>query len=80
MFEIELLICIKMDKALNNLQRLICLKNKQANTHTHSHTHVYVYICVCVCMCACVCVCATGDVLNSNEIIYFSFLYYIMNT
>ena len=26
MFEIELIICIKMDLALNNLQRLICHK------------------------------------------------------
>ena len=29
MFEIELIICIKIDLALNNLQRLICRKNNQ---------------------------------------------------
>ena len=34
MFEIELFICIKMDLALNNQQRLICHKPKQANKHT----------------------------------------------
>ena len=56
MFEIELFICIKMDLALNNLQRLIPHKPKQTNitdihifihTHTHTHTHTthtYVYI------------------------------------
>ena len=31
MFEIELIIYIKMDLALNNLQRLICHKNKPTN-------------------------------------------------
>ena len=34
MFEIELFICIKMDLALNNLQRLICHKT-QTNKHVH---------------------------------------------
>ena len=36
LFKIELFICIKMDLALNNLQRLICHKtqtNKQTNKH-----------------------------------------------
>ncbi len=31
MFEIELIICIKIDLALNNLQRLICHKNQPTN-------------------------------------------------
>ena len=31
MFEIELVICIKMDLALNNLQRLICHKTQPTN-------------------------------------------------
>ena len=31
MFEIELIICIKMDLALNNLQRLICHQTKTTN-------------------------------------------------
>ena len=33
MFEIELPICIKMDLALNNLQRLICHKTQTTNQH-----------------------------------------------
>ena len=31
LFEIEVIICIKMDWALNNLQRLICHKTQQTN-------------------------------------------------
>ena len=31
LFEIELIICIKKGKALNNLQRLICHKTKKNN-------------------------------------------------
>ena len=31
MFEIELIICIKMDLALNNLQKLICHKTQLTN-------------------------------------------------
>ena len=31
LFEIELTICIKIDLALNNLQRLICHKTQQTN-------------------------------------------------
>ena len=31
MFEIELIICIKMDLALNNLKRLICYKTQTTN-------------------------------------------------
>ena len=31
LFEIELLICIKMDLALNNIQKLICHKTQQTN-------------------------------------------------
>ena len=31
MFEIELIICIKMDLAFNNLQRLICHKTQTTN-------------------------------------------------
>ena len=50
MFEIELIIYIKMDLALNNLQRLICHKTQPTNhlknellklTHTHTHTHTH---------------------------------------
>ena len=37
----ELFICIKMDLALNNLQRLICHKPKQINTQNYT----YKYIC-----------------------------------
>ena len=43
LFEIELLICIKMDLALNNLQRLICHKNQptnQPNKQTENNTYV----------------------------------------
>ena len=43
LFEIELIICIKMDLALNNPQRLICHKtqttNQAANYHHHHHHH-----------------------------------------
>ena len=31
LFEIELIICIKMDLALNNLQRFICYKTQPNN-------------------------------------------------
>ena len=31
LFEIELTICLKMDLALNNLQRMICHKNQLTN-------------------------------------------------
>ena len=34
LFEIELIICIKMDLALNNLQRLICHKTQTSNQPT----------------------------------------------
>ena len=34
MFEIEQIICIKMDLALNNLQRLICHKTQTTNQPT----------------------------------------------
>ena len=56
LFEIELIICIKMDLALNNLQRLICHKIQPITysyvltyTHTytytdrHKHTHTHTY-------------------------------------
>ena len=35
MFEIELFICIKMNLALNNQQRLICQKNQPTNQPTN---------------------------------------------
>ena len=35
MFKIELLICLKMDLALNNLQRLICHKIQPTNQPTN---------------------------------------------
>ena len=44
LFEIELFICIKMDLALNNLQRLICHKtqtNKQTINACILENHVY---------------------------------------
>ena len=46
MFSIEQIIYIKMDSALNNLQRLICHKTKQTNqlTNTHTHAHILWYI------------------------------------
>ena len=34
MFEIKLIICIKMDLELNSLQRLICHKAQTTNNHT----------------------------------------------
>ena len=40
MFEIELIICIKMDLALNDLQRLICYK-----THTTNYSSIVTYLC-----------------------------------
>ena len=36
LFEIELIICIKMDLALNNLQRLICHKTLPTNQVTRT--------------------------------------------
>ena len=42
----ELIICIKMDLALDNPQRLICHKPK--NQHNYS-LYIYIYVCVCVC-------------------------------
>ena len=35
LFEIELIICIKMDLALNKLQRLMCHKTQTTNHHHH---------------------------------------------
>ena len=35
LFEIELIICIKIDLVLNNLQRLICHKNQTNNQTTY---------------------------------------------
>ena len=37
--EIELTICIKMDLALNNLQRLICHKTQPTNQPTNQSTN-----------------------------------------
>ena len=37
MFEIELIICIKIDLALNNLQRLICHKTQTTKPNNHLH-------------------------------------------
>ena len=36
LFKIELIICIKMDLALNNLQRLICHKTQTNNQPTNA--------------------------------------------
>ena len=44
MFETELTICIKMDLALNNLQRLICHIIQPTNQPTN-HIHTYPYTC-----------------------------------
>ena len=41
MFEIELIICIKMDLAFNNLHGLICHKTP---TTKQPHTRIYIYI------------------------------------
>ena len=40
LFEIELLICIKMDLALNNLQRLICHTTPKSNKPNRNTTTV----------------------------------------
>ena len=40
LFELELFICLKMDLALNNLQRLICHKT-QTNNHTNKQTNPF---------------------------------------
>ena len=37
LFEIELIFCLKIDLALNNLQRLICHKPKQRNNQSGLH-------------------------------------------
>ena len=37
LFEIELIICIKIDLALNNLQRLICHKIQPTNQPTNQN-------------------------------------------
>ena len=57
LFSIEQIIYIKIDLALNNLQRLICHKTQQTKpkihkeafikcTHTHTHTHTRARACV----------------------------------
>ena len=45
LFEIELVICIKMDLALNNLQRLICRKTQPTNQQTPVCRLNYPYSC-----------------------------------
>ena len=72
MFEIELIIFIKMDLALNNLQRLICHKIQptqpnptQPQTmclqiiyiHTYIYIYIYIHIYIYICIYICVCVC-----------------------
>ena len=42
-FEIELIICIKMDLALNNLQKLICHKNQPT---LFLNDVLFIYICL----------------------------------
>ena len=47
LFEIELIICTKMDLAFDNLQRLICHKtqtNKQTNIHLHTVKYFQVFL------------------------------------
>ena len=39
LFEIEMIVCIKMDLALNNQQRLICHKNTPTNERTNQPTN-----------------------------------------
>ena len=66
LFEIELCMCIKMDLALINLQRLLYHKT-QTNKRMKNilciyiYIYIYIYVCVCVCVCVwvrvCVCVC-----------------------
>ena len=41
MFEIDLIIYIKIDLALNNLQRLICHKTEQTNKQTNHKKEVF---------------------------------------
>ena len=43
MFEIELVICIKMDLALNNLQRLICHKTQTTKAPTCLPINLFIY-------------------------------------
>ena len=43
LFEIELFICIKMDLAFDNLQRLICRKT-QTNDLIKQQSFVYIYL------------------------------------
>ena len=37
MFEIELIICIKMDLAFNNVQKIICYKNRPTDQPTNEN-------------------------------------------
>ena len=39
--EIELIICIKMDLVLNNLQRLICYKTQPTNQQTNQPSTIH---------------------------------------
>ena len=43
LFEIEVIICIKMDLALNNLRRLICYKTQPTNLNEHCLKTYVVY-------------------------------------
>ena len=70
LFVIELIIYIKMDLALNNLQRWICYKTQPTNQHTHALTHIiYIYIYIYVCVCVCVCVALNEEILLYKVII-----------
>ena len=40
----EQIIYIKMDLALNNLQRLICHKTKQTKLYIYIYIYIYMYI------------------------------------
>ena len=47
MFEIQLIICLKMDLALNNLQRLICHKTQTTNQLTRLVVWLQLFLSVC---------------------------------
>ena len=44
MFEIDLIICIKMDLTLNNLKKLICHKIQPTNQPTNQPTYLSLYL------------------------------------
>ena len=85
LFEIELIIYIKMNLALNNLQRLICDKTQPTNKIVHSslfsalyiYIYIYKYIYVCIYMCVCVCVCNSMYIILSLYLSLYIYIYIV---